>query len=155
MALALTVERAVDAGTAATASLGPDAVPPRRRRAGGPADGARAPRPASQPSPPAPPAPPPPATSRARRKWPFVVGIAALLGAVAVALVLLQGDDEKPADTPVIADAAPPERPLNPAAAPPLEVGAGADGVAVGAGSDWVANKERNTLTRMDRTGRP
>ncbi len=116
--------------------------------------------PAAPPTVPAePPVPPPspPAPARRRRAaWPLVLAATALAAAAVGALLLLSGgDSDSPSDSSgqVVRDPAPSAEPLEPQALAPIDVGAGADGVAVGDGSVWVANKERNTLTRIDPGG--
>jgi serine/threonine-protein kinase len=156
MAVALTSATAPETDPAATLPLDAPTEPPAPPTVPAAPPTVPAEPPTVRAAPPAaPPAPPAPARG-SRRAWPFVVGATALAGAAVGALLLLSGGDkESPSESSgqVVSDPAPSAEPLDPQALAPIDVGAGADGVAVGAGSVWVANKQRNTLTRIDPAG--
>ncbi|HEY1357023.1 MAG TPA: protein kinase [Thermoleophilaceae bacterium] len=147
------------------AAPAPPPLPPTEHRA--PATPPPAPPPPRAAPPPAPPprpaAPPPPPPSTPtqrlpgprRRVLPLVLGGLVLVAVIAVAAVLLAGgssDSGSDSDSESSSDSSggSSSEPLNPSALSPIDIGSGVDGIEVGAGAVWVANKRKNTLTRID-----
>jgi YVTN family beta-propeller protein len=94
-----------------------------------------------------------------RRRTGLIAAAAAVLVAGVVAVVLLAGggsEEEGGSGGGQTGGGAGGEgsAELSPRALEPVDVGTGADGVAAGEGSVWVANKERNTVARVDPSSR-
>ncbi|HEX6653238.1 MAG TPA: protein kinase [Thermoleophilaceae bacterium] len=99
----------------------------------------------------------PPSVGRSRRRGLIAAGVGVTAVLIAVVVVLASGgsDDPGSADpgkptTATTSSEQPGRVPLDPTPLKPVGLQPGADGVATGGGFAWVANRELNTVTRVN-----